>query len=75
MQLASLGAVTVLVGGAPWEGHWRLVEEDRVAEFAPAAPWPDDPVHVALSAGLRDLAGNELADRPTGKLVPTADPG
>jgi hypothetical protein len=32
-------------------------------------------VNVAISAGVRDLGGNEMVDRPVGMLVPMAPAG
>lgn len=74
MSFESLAAITVLVDGSPWEGRLSYEPGDTVARFEPVAPWPDASVHVALGAGLSDLAGNELVDRPIEKLVPAAPP-
>ena len=68
----SLDSLTVLAGGAPAEGAWTLEDGDAVAVFTPGVPWGDDPVRVALGAGIRDLAGNDLVDRPERMLVPVA---
>lgn len=72
VERGSLDSITVLVGGAPAEGAWTLQEGDAVAVFTPGVPWGDDPVRVALGAGIRDLAGNDLVDRPERMLVPMA---
>lgn len=72
VQASSLDSLTVLAGGAPAEGIWALAPGDDVAVFTPEAPWGEATVRVALGAGIRDLAGNELADRPEGMLVPVA---
>jgi hypothetical protein len=67
----SLASLTVLQSGSRVPGQWTLGESQLVASFAPADPWSAGPVHVSLAAGIVDLAGNELANRPEGFLVPS----
>jgi hypothetical protein len=62
--------VAALAGGQGWPGVWSLSADQRELRFEPSQPWPDALVVVAMNAGIRDLAGNELADRPQGMLVP-----
>lgn len=69
MHHRSLGSLTALGGGAIQPGTWSLSPDQRTATFAPAVPWPDT-VRVSLGAGLCDLAGNRLEERPTGLLIP-----
>jgi hypothetical protein len=74
LQGQSLQSLTVLAKGEPMQGRWELVDGDAVARFTPASAWPDGPVHVALGAGIVDLGGNELRDRPMGMLSPVPGP-
>jgi hypothetical protein len=74
IQGQSLQSLTVLAKGEPIDGRWELADGDAVARFTPAAPWPEGPVHVALGAGIVDLGGNELTDRPMGMLSPVPGP-
>ena len=70
VQREAVRKVAALAGGVPHPGEWRLVDGQRVLEFTPAAPWGDGLVTVAVNAGIRDLSGNELTNRPRGMLVP-----
>ena len=67
-------ALTVLCGAHPVDGQWAMDTADRVATFTPASPWGSDPIRVSIGAGLKDLAANELVDRPTGFMIPSAPP-
>lgn len=62
--------VTALAGGMPHSGEWALSADQRTLRFTPAEPWPDSLVVVSMNAGIRDLGGNELVNRPQGMLTP-----
>lgn len=68
----STKALTVLQGADLAGGSWKLDETETIATFTPWADWGSDAVRVAVGAGIEDLAGNELTDRPKGMLVPVS---
>jgi len=66
----SLHAMNVLVDGRPVDGEWSLLKQQTQAWFTPTQPWSGGKIHVSIAAGVSDLAGNELANKPMGMLTP-----
>ena len=70
MDADGVGAVSVLAGGALVTGRWTFADGESVWTFDPDGAWPAGRVLISLGAGIRDLAGNELADREAGMFPP-----
>ncbi|MFT7520914.1 MAG: hypothetical protein ACI9MC_003065 [Kiritimatiellia bacterium] len=62
--------LSALCGGQLWDGSWTIQDGQRVAVFTPTRAWGECMVTVFVNAGIRDLGGNELVNRPEGHLVP-----
>lgn len=62
--------VSALSGPTPWPGAWTLAADQRTLTFTPSEPWDASGVVVTVMAGIRDLGGNEIVDRPEGFLTP-----
>ncbi len=69
----SLKALTVLNGADLAGGAWTLDPTETIATFTPWTEWGEAAVRVTVSAGVRDLGGNELTDRPQRMLVPVSN--
>jgi hypothetical protein len=71
MSTGGVNAMTVLGGGSPWPGSWSWHDNQTKATFTPGVEWDEQPVRVSFGAGLTDLAGNPMANRPVGMVVPS----
>lgn len=71
MNFDVLQSITVLGGASPWPGTLVWAENQTVAVFAPEQDWDAQPIRVSFSAGIRDLAGHEMVDKPAGMVIPT----